>query len=898
VVRVRAGLAERLPGYMVPAAIVVIEALPLTVNGKLDVRALPAPEYGGVEGYRAPGNAVEEVLAGIYAQVLGLERVSVDDSFFDLGGDSISSMQVVAAARAAGLVCRPRDVFVEQSVSGLARVVVAVGQQGGPVDEGVGPVVATPIMRWLQSVDGCVDQFNQTMVIQAPPGVSEADVRVVVQALLDRHAVLRLGVEAGGGGGWSLAVAAVGAVDAGDCVQCVEVLSDAVVAAARAGLDPAAGVMVRAVWVTGSGELVLVVHHLAVDAVSWRILVEDLNIAWGQHCRGEVIALPAGATSFKRWAALLAEYAGSAGVVQLAGRWQQVLAAVPVLAGPRPGVDTYASAGHVSAQLDVAVTRLVVGEVAAAFHCGVQDVLLIALGLAWAEYVGDHGAVVGIDVESHGRAEGLVGDVDLSRTVGWFTAKYPVALGVGGLSWAQVVAGGDGLGAVVKGAKEQLRGLPDPLTYGLLRYLNPDIDLSGPEPTIGFNYLGRFGAATAELPDEVWRISQDSVPYAAAAAAVPLTLAHAVEVNAVTVDTEAGPSLQATWTWAPSVFDAGQVDRLSRLWFEALAGLGAHVERGGGGLTPSDITPARLDQREIEELEQRFAVADVLPLTPLQQGLLFHTTRQNSDSDLYAMQLEVTVAGPLDPLRLADAVRMVIARHPNLAARFCDQFDQPVQIIPADPEIPWQYLELDTDEQIPHICAAERAAVSHPTTEPAFRVAVIRTADQCHRVVLTNHHIVLDGWSLPILMQEIFAAYYREPLPAVASYRRFVDWLAERDVDAARAAWRQVLAGFDTPTLVGPSNRCTLGPRAVVSSRVCEQTTRAINELARLCHTTVNTVLQGAWAQTLMSMTGQPDVVFGAAVSGRPTELPGAESMVGLLINTVPVRATITPDTT
>ncbi len=201
----RAALAERLPAYMVPAAVVVLGSLPLTVNGKLDKRALPAPEYhnaGG--GYRAPANAVEEILAGIYAQVLGLERVGVDDSFFELGGDSILSMQVVARARAAGVMVRPRDVFVEQTVARLARVAGVADGGAGVVDEGVGQVVATPIMRWLQGVDGPVEQFNQTMVVQAPAGVTEADVIVLLQAVVDRHAMLRLCVDDDGAGGWSL----------------------------------------------------------------------------------------------------------------------------------------------------------------------------------------------------------------------------------------------------------------------------------------------------------------------------------------------------------------------------------------------------------------------------------------------------------------------------------------------------------------------------------------------------------------------------------------------------------------------------------------------------------------------------------------------------------------------
>ena len=581
-------------------------------------------------------------------------------------------------------------------------------------------------------------------------------------------------------------------------------------------------------------------------------------------------------------------------------------AALPAI---HAAVDTYSTAEHLAVSLDPDTTRLLLGEVPAAFHAGIHDILLIAYALAWAQLLGTDGAPIGIDVEGHGRRDDLARDVDLSRTVGWFTTKYPTALTVGTLRWSQVVAGDAPLGAVIKDAKEQLRAHPDGLTYGLLRYLNTDVDLAGSDPPIGFNYLGRLGSAAAEFSDDLWRISQDRLSVTAAATALPMPLTHTVELNAGTIDTDAGPQLHATWTWAPSALDHTQITRLSQLWFEALAGICAHVRGGGGGLTPSDIAPARLNQQQIDELQQHYSVADILPLTPLQQGLLFHAnTAQNNDDDVYAMQLDITVTGPLDPHRLHDAVHTVVHRHPNLAARFSQQFDQPIQIIPADPGAPWRYVEpsvgeldtggVDVDEQVQRVCAAERAAVCDLAHQPAFRAALIRTAPDRHRLVLTNHHIVLDGWSLPILLQEIFAGYYGQRLPAAGSYRRFVSWLADRDVEAARTAWREVLAGFDTPTLVGPPGRSGLGRRGAESFRVPAETTGALNELARCCHTTVNTVLQAAWAQLLMWLTGHHDVAFGAAVSGRSAEVTGAESIVGLLINTVPVRATMTPTTT
>ncbi|MCB0940279.1 MAG: amino acid adenylation domain-containing protein [Mycobacterium sp.] len=898
---VRAALADRLPPFMVPAAIVVIEALPLTGSGKLDKRALPAPEYGGNVGeYRAPANAVEEILADIYAEVLGMERIGVDDSFFDLGGDSILSMQVVARARAAGLICRPRDVFVEQTVARLASVVKVSGGEAGVVDQGVGPVVATPIMRWLHDVDGPIDEFNQTLVLQAPAGVTGADVPTVLQAVLDRHATLRLRVEDDGAGGWSLTVPEPGSVPAVDCVSTVAALSDETLVAARSRLNPAAGVMLRAVWASDTNQLGLIIHHLAVDGVSWRILLEDFNIAWAQHHAGQEIALPTGGTSFARWSAVLEEYAHSAGVLEQAETWRQIVRTPAALPAVQPDRDTFATAGRSSVTLDTEVTRQVLGEVPAAFHAGVQDILLIAFGLAWAEFLGTGPTPIGIDVEGHGRDEEIAGDdTDLSRTVGWFTTKYPIALSLGKISWEQVRTGHTALGAVIKDAKEQLRALPEGATYGLLRYLNPGVDLGGADPGIGFNYLGRLGAGAGELSEDMWRIGDGSLELSAAATAIDMPLMHTVELNAGTLDTDAGPQLQASWTWAPSAVDAEQISRLGRLWFEALAGICAHVGSGGGGLTPSDLLPAKLSQAEIDELSGQYAVADVLPLTPLQRGLLFQSAfAEGSDDDVYAVQLGLTVTGDLDTDRLRDAVHAVVARHPNLAARFVDQFGEPVQVLPVDPQIAWQQVEFDTDveQRVERLCAAERTAVCDLTGQPTFRAALITMPGNRHRLVLTIHHIVIDGWSLPILLQEIFTSYYGQRLPAPVGYRSFVSWLAGQDRDVAQATWREVFEGFQTPTLVAPP--AAAGRRDVASFRVPEHITRAVTELARSQRTTINTVLQAAWTQLLTSLTGQQDVAFGTAVSGRSVDLPGADSLVGLLINTVPVRANTTATTT
>ena len=298
---VRAALAERLPDYMVPAALVVLERLPLTPNGKLDRRALPVPEPVAGVGLRGPRTPQEEVLCALFAEVLGVSRVGIDDNFFALGGDSIMSIQLVSRARRAGLVITPRAVFQHKTVAALAGAAEQASPAGVSLpDIAVGALPATPIMRWLLERGGPLDRFNQAMLLQVPAGMRWDDLVAALQAVLDHHDALRLRLvgAAAGGAEVALEIAPVGAVDARSCLRRLEVcgldaaalrgvLGEAT-AAAEGALSPAAGAMVQAVWLdageASAGRLLLVIHHLAVDGVSWRILVPDLAAAWASGC--------------------------------------------------------------------------------------------------------------------------------------------------------------------------------------------------------------------------------------------------------------------------------------------------------------------------------------------------------------------------------------------------------------------------------------------------------------------------------------------------------------------------------------------------------------------------------------------------------------------------------------
>ncbi|NUH43548.1 amino acid adenylation domain-containing protein, partial [Streptomyces samsunensis] len=631
----RAHLATALPEHMVPSAVVALDALPLTLNGKLDRRALPVPVYGGKPeaDRRGPRTEREKTLCGLFAEVLGLDGVGIDDGFFDLGGDSIMSIQLVSRARRAGLELAVRDVFEHRTVAALADIAtetvrVAAEEPGADI----GDVPLTPIVRWFLERGGPADQFNQSRLIQVPAALRQEHLRSAVQAVLDHHGALRARLTAAPER--RLEIRRPGDVDAASLVRRVAAAGleepaqrDLVrreTEAARERLDLDAGRLVQVVWFDRGadtpGLLLLLVHHLVVDGVSWRILVPDLAEAYRAVSAGREAELQPVGTSLRRWARRLTEAAARPARAAEAAWWQQVLRPGDPLLGRRaldPARDTYGSAAHLTVTLPVAVTEKLLTRVPSVFTAEVNDVLLTAFALAWARWrgrgaggAGGRPAGVLLDLEGHGREEDLVGAVDLSRTVGWFTSLYPVRIDPGAADLTDAFAGGPAAGEAVKRIKEQLRAVPDKgIGYGLVRHLNAGTapGFTGlPEPQVAFNYLGRFTVADAEeagsatVPD--WTVLASAAGIGGTDPRVPL--AHPLELNARTDDGPRGPELAASWTWAEGILDRAEVATLADLWFQALTALTEHAERpDAGGLTVSDVSLSLLSQDEIELLE-------------------------------------------------------------------------------------------------------------------------------------------------------------------------------------------------------------------------------------------------------------------------------------------------------
>ena len=595
--------ATTLPEHMVPSAFVQLDTIPLLPNGKVDRKALPAPEFTVVAGGRAPRTAREETLCGLFRDVLGVAEVGIDDGFFELGGDSILSLRLVSLARRAGLVLTAQDVFEHRTVEGLA---FAAGntETDEVAEDGVGELPATPIMRWLAEQHGPSTGFNQSMALQVPADLGADRLAAAVQAVLDHHDALRLVAHADG------RYEITERVEAGPLIRRVESMAELVEQgeAARLRLSPEHGTMLQVVWFDAgpdrAGRLLLVAHHLVIDGVSWRILLPDLATAWHSVAQGRPVALDPVRTSLRRWSHALTELA-SARTTELE-LWTGTLAGPDPLLGDRPldpAVDVAGTAAEIELTLPADVTEPLLTTVPARYRASVNDVLLTGLTLAVTRWrhrrgKGADGGVL-LDLEGHGREE-IVAGADLSRTVGWFTSLYPVRLAAGALDWDEALAGGQ----AIKLVKEQLRTLPDHgVGHGLLRHLNPDTApalAALPTPQLGFNYLGRFAVGEDGAAD--WTLADDVTGPAGRDAGMALT--HSVEVNALTEDRAGGPSLTAVWSWPQALLAESDVRELAETWFEALRALVDHSRGSGvGGYTPSDLSLVSLSQDDIDDLE-------------------------------------------------------------------------------------------------------------------------------------------------------------------------------------------------------------------------------------------------------------------------------------------------------
>ena len=902
-------LRSKLPDYMVPGAFVELDALPLTANGKINRLALPAPERGGGEvekGYIAPQTPVEETLADIWSAVLGIGRVGVHDNFFDLGGDSILSIQIVARAQQAGIPFTARQMFEEQTIAGIARLAgtasVIQAEQG--IVTGEAPI--TPIQQWFFTQQlGNRNHFNQAVLVGLKEELNQALVEKVVEGLLQQHDALRMRYRHEDGQ-WKQEN--LGYEDVKRIVQRVDLRQieegrqktgfEEEAQRWQGSLDIENGPVLRVVLIdVHDGQRLLVIaHHLVVDGVSWRILLEDFEHAYRQLRSGAALAFVRKTSSFKQWAEGMQEYAQSKSLSDEIGYWREVERnrgeSLPIDGDREENLEQWSES--LTTWLSEEDTRSLLHEVPKVYRTQINEVLLTAWigGMQQAAGVAD----ILVDMEGHGREE-ILESVDITRTVGWFASLYPVRL-----EWKA----GEDWGKALKRIKEQLRAMPQRgIGYGLLRYLGKTVGERLGEAShaeVSFNYSGQMDQGLGESAIFKAGVTESSGASRSSAG----RRSHLLDINGGVQ----GGQLYLIWSYGSRIQSRERVEGWAEAVRQALRSLIEHCRQVKfGSYTPSDFLRVNLSQEALDAIvsaDKR--IENIYPPTPMQQGMLFHSL-YSPQSGVYVQQVSCRLRGKLQLDAFEQSWNQALNRHETLRSSFVwAGLEQAVQVVEEGLHVnldreDWRGMEDSRQrEMLDSLLEADRIRGFHPQQAPLMRLTLIQLAEQDYCLVWSYHHLLLDGWSLPIVMNDIFAAYEalshgRQPdLGPPSLYREYVRWLQHQDRGKAKEFWRQRLRGFRVPTDFEVEIKAELATTAEAEKKgvlLSELATQGLEELARRQQLTMNTLMQGMWGLLLSRYTGMHEVVFGATVSGRPGDVAGIEKLVGVLINTQPVRVAV-----
>ncbi|WP_250516572.1 non-ribosomal peptide synthetase [Caballeronia sp. INDeC2] len=905
----RDALAERLPDYMVPATIAVLEALPVTANGKIDRAALrdiamkPAESAASSD---APQGEVEEAIASVWRDVLKAKRIGRDDNFFELGGDSILVLQIIARLRKRGLRATPKQIFDNATVAQLARVAKTI-----ETAEAKAPVVATKHAGETATLTPAQLRFfaldipqrghwNQSIECDAHASFDLDAFARAFDALLTHHEIFRQRFERDGAtNAWrivqagkafdTLPLAAVAAHDEADALAQFDAI--------QRTLDISRGPLACALAASlpdGRTKLYLAIHHLIVDGVSWRILLDDLLDAYrAAQTRGIASLTRTGATA-SQWAARLAKAArdpqSPSPFAGEAKYWTTMLASGDDLALDHPQAKaTNADAAVIEQTLDVALTRAVLADANAAYRTQTIELLIAALAHAI-------GKTCRIELEGHGR-EALFDDIDASRTLGWLTSHYPLTVPVEALPVATLA-----------GAKDTLRAVPHKgLGFGVLRHYGDDATRASldalPRPRVTFNYLGQFDTQNAHDAAFTPRFGGAGCERDPSG-----PLGNSLAIHAY-VDDSNERTLKLHWVYGSTQLERATVEALTQRFESALADIAsACAERiaiKGAGATPGDFPLARdggLTQAALQRLPFDLrGIADIYPLSPMQQGILFHSLFAPEQST-YVNQLAATLIAP-DVDRLRAAFEAAVPRHDILRTGFTPDEAAPMQIVHRQARMPFDVLDWrDRNDALAAFetwLAEDRARGFELTAPPLMRVTLIRLTNEDWRIVWTRHHLLLDGWSTARMFADVLGDYIEPPRaqPFAAHsmktrYRDFIAWLGARDVQADEAFWRERLSRLDEPTRIAQreaSDRPSLDDHRMWRATLDAATTARLTDTARRLHVTLNTLVQGAWAVALQRTTHWTSVAFGATVAGRPDALADIDDVLGLFINTLPV---------
>jgi amino acid adenylation domain-containing protein/non-ribosomal peptide synthase protein (TIGR01720 family) len=900
--------------HMQPSAYVLLAAFPLTQSGKVDKGVLAS-----LEAEIAPGQAadteqesdVEHALKLIWQDVLGLKQVGVRDNFYALGGDSILAIMVASRAKLRGLQVGVRDIFKYQTIRELAphaSVFATLADQ----NSSSGLLSLLPIQRRYFEHDASqLDHFVQSRTLIPPEGFSLKFLREAVRALFQRHDALRLRFRHDEGQ-WVGEFVPFRAAMIGQTIgqefldqSSPECRYESLVDAGeriKSSISISEGPIFTATFFTAEEpserRLLLAFHHLVVDGVSWRIVLDDLELAFEQWQNGEVISLGAKSGSLQDWGRYLEAQLKNGALDRERDYWREVLMR-PVERLPLLSSETQhhveADARRLSFQLGRERTSQLLGQSNQAFDTQINDLLLAALLVAvnrWANL-----STIRVWMEGHGREadalEGGAGDhgIDLTSVVGWFTTYFPVVLTATNTDGA--------IPAIIDSVKQTCSNIPSKgCGYGVLRYLATPPLTSEPEESIAeivFNYLGQFHESKS--PTGAFAVTDEDSGWDAAK---ERRREHVLGLNGSVTNHQ----LEFRLDYHPGQTPDSEALRLCKLFEEAIGDVvDVCLEALPNSFTANSLSAAGLEQDDRSHLRHSYPGTKYLyPATPMQLGMIFHSLIDGQRS-AYTNQISLELDDSFDEASFRKAWEFLIDRHDILRTAIVGlDRERPLQLVVNELATEWtvlDYRHLSKDEREHAIEAyyQEDKERAFDFADPGlFRFAIFRLDGRTSQFLWTYHHVLLDGWSMSMLWQEFIDIYKAFScgkaltLPDAVPYRDYAEWLSKQDADEARQYWRARLTNIRAPCML-PFEQSTGLPSAqrdAYAVRLSREASNAIAKAAQTFRVSGFTLFQAAWALLCHSYTGEKQVTFGVILSGRAIDLSGVDRMIGLLIGTVP----------
>ncbi|WP_245224985.1 condensation domain-containing protein, partial [Pseudozobellia sp. WGM2] len=882
---------------------------PLTPNGKIDKKALPDPrtmELGDGTQYVAPRNEMESRLVETFQEVLKRENIGVYDNFYDLGGDSIKSIQVVSRLKQKGFQLKIEDVLRTPIIDELAQKTTLISRV---IDQGqvMGQAPLTAIQKkfFQEPLLPNKNHYNQSVLLESKDTIDIDALQKSLLKITHHHDALRMTYNKIDGT-WVQRNQGIGnsehyvlelhdlTKDIKTADKKIAALSDRLQASINIGKGPLIKV---AVFKGQRKDLVLIViHHLVIDGVSWRILLEDLSTLYKGFSENRTPGLPLKTDSFVQWSDTLQQYAKGQKLAGEHAYWKKITTHNGSLVKIPKTMDiTKGRSEKQSFVLDAETTELLQTKSHSVYGTEINDVLLTALSIGINNTFRKQKVL--IDLEGHGR-EHIAENMDITRTLGWFTSIYPVLLDIS-------QAKDDPIEALVQ-TKENLRKIPNKgIGYGILKYLGKGFE-NNANTSIVFNYLGDFGSAAGSQNETEQAVFTYSDQYAGKSiAAENEALGTKLSVSGMLVMGQ----LQMSVSYNDSVFEKRTIELLIKNYETALKLIIGKLSRQTKTfLTPSDLTYKNISIEKVFQLNRDNNIQDIYRLSPLQEGMYYHWLT-NDDKATYLIQksfrLKIRNAA-IENIR--KSYEILIQRHDILRTEFSPEHaTELVQVVRKNVKNSFKYIDLTTQElsqkqaleYIDEYKKEDRSTGFPLNGESQIRLSLIHLGNHTYEFIWSNHHIIMDGWCVSILINEFYQILtalnnnQKVALPKATPYVDYIKWLENIDQKQSLNYWKEYLADYNQKAVVPFASKNITDTAYKPAKEKIElqgDYLDRIRNVAKTNKTTENNLIQSVWGCLLSKYNNNNDVVFGTVVSGRPPQIKGIEDMIGLFINTIPVR--------